>query len=368
MTEEVRFLGLFLFAMSHSITLAMITKNEERCLGRCLASVRNFVDEIVIVDTGSTDATHEIANSYGAILKTILWPGAFDEARNQSLDLVKTEWVFWLDADEWLMEESAQCLLALSWNDFEAVTVERREWNEGTSMGQTELIRLWRHRPERKFVGVVHEWIPDFDLQMEKAGQFAKSQAIIEHDGYGGDLKIEKLERNLELIQQELSLRPNQLKYEIYLAETFADLNRQEASPLFLNISNKIGYCEEDLSREPKVMSFINHQLHSMTVKDANSELAERLLFRVATWFPNSPPLRWAAAKVEAQRGNFRNCLDHLLAIEQMAVSKNYIRWQAFDEGILGKLLYDKMLQVAEFNHRQDIVDRCKQWIQSNTN
>ncbi|MEG0689319.1 MAG: glycosyltransferase family 2 protein, partial [Hungatella sp.] len=88
------------------INLVMIARNEERCLERCLKSVQGLVDEIILVDTGSTDRTKEIAASYGAKLYEFVWRDDFSAARNYALDQSDADWNLILDADEYLTEGS----------------------------------------------------------------------------------------------------------------------------------------------------------------------------------------------------------------------------------------------------------------------
>ena len=78
----------------------MIAKNEERVLARCLASVRAIVDEIILVDTGSTDRTVEIAESFGARVYHAPWENDFSKVRNVSLSYATKDWILVLDADE----------------------------------------------------------------------------------------------------------------------------------------------------------------------------------------------------------------------------------------------------------------------------
>ena len=84
------------------MSLAMIVKNEEKILEKCLGSVKGLVDEIVIVDTGSTDKTIEIAKANGAKVEHFAWTNNFSEARNKSLSLCSGDWILVLDADEML--------------------------------------------------------------------------------------------------------------------------------------------------------------------------------------------------------------------------------------------------------------------------
>jgi len=87
------------------LSLCMIVKNEEANLSRCLDSVKDIVDEIIIIDTGSTDNTVRIAESYGAKVFSIQWNDDFSEARNASLEKANGKWILLMDADDELAQE-----------------------------------------------------------------------------------------------------------------------------------------------------------------------------------------------------------------------------------------------------------------------
>src|SRR6202042_930105 len=97
-----------------TLSLCMIVRDEEQMLPRCLAAVASAVDEIVIVDTGSTDATVEIARSFGAKVIEFPWTGSFSEARNVSFEAATGDWVMYLDADEVLVTEDIEQLRSLT--------------------------------------------------------------------------------------------------------------------------------------------------------------------------------------------------------------------------------------------------------------
>ena len=98
---------------SPRLSLSMIVRNEERFLPDCLASVKGIVDEIVIVDTGSTDATYTIATNAGCMITPMEWSGDFSLARNESLSRCSGEWILYLDADERLVGGQADLLKRL---------------------------------------------------------------------------------------------------------------------------------------------------------------------------------------------------------------------------------------------------------------
>ena len=83
-----------------TLSLCMIVKNEEKHLAKCLASVRPVVDEMIVVDTGSTDRTVDIAKAFGAQVYNFEWTNNFAEARNYSLSKASGDWILVLDADE----------------------------------------------------------------------------------------------------------------------------------------------------------------------------------------------------------------------------------------------------------------------------
>lgn len=85
------------------LTLSLIVKNEEELLPVCLKTVKDWVDRIIIVDTGSTDNTIEIAKSFGAQVEYFQWVNDFSKARNYGLGFVKTPWCLWLDADDMVL-------------------------------------------------------------------------------------------------------------------------------------------------------------------------------------------------------------------------------------------------------------------------
>src|SRR2546423_252783 len=99
--------------MSPRVSLCVIAKNEAANLAQCLAPLAGIVDEILVVDTGSTDDTKLIARSHGARVVDFAWCDDFSAARNQWLAHASGDWIFWLDADDRVAPSSALQLEAL---------------------------------------------------------------------------------------------------------------------------------------------------------------------------------------------------------------------------------------------------------------
>lgn len=146
------------------ISLCMIVKNEEQTLGKCLASVAPYMDEIVIVDTGSSDATIQIAEGFGAKVFQIEWADDFAYARNHAFDQATKEYVMWLDADDILTEENQQKLAALKSElppsvDIVSMSYSLTRDEHGNTTCSLRRNRIVKRSKGYRWVGRVHEYL-----------------------------------------------------------------------------------------------------------------------------------------------------------------------------------------------------------------
>ncbi len=195
------------------LSLCMIVRDEEEMLPRCLAAVSGAVDELVIVDTGSSDATIEIAYSHGARVIEHEWTGSFAEARNVSFDAAGGDWLMYLDADEVLAREDAELLRSLTgrtWREafYLSETNYTGDLDEGTAVTHNAL-RVFRNRPEYRFEGRVHEQIAH-RLPGYLPERIEATDVRIEHYGYLGVVRDsrEKSRRNIELLRLQQAESP----------------------------------------------------------------------------------------------------------------------------------------------------------------
>ncbi len=202
------------------ISLCMIAKNEERFLRNCLESVQGGVDEIVVVDTGSTDATIEIAREFGAKVVNIPWKDDFAAARNVSLQHATGNWALWLDADEELSPGSAAELRRIVEStkpDVGAYMVRICNWlshpyrHEGGERAFHHACRLFRNLPGVEFRGRVHEQ----NLQSIHNMGFAcvhDAALEIDHFGYAGEVMSlrNKHQRFISMLHREVDECPEE--------------------------------------------------------------------------------------------------------------------------------------------------------------
>jgi glycosyltransferase involved in cell wall biosynthesis len=165
-----------------NISLCMIAKNEEANIARCLQIMRPVVDEIIVVDTGSTDRTKDIAKSFGAKVYDFIWTNSFSDARNYSLSKALGKWILVLDADEVispsnfdelrkLVKETSPKPVAFSFQTRNYVyricdgwSPNDREYAEeaGTGWFPTEKVRLFPNAGHIRFESPVHEFVEPF--------------------------------------------------------------------------------------------------------------------------------------------------------------------------------------------------------------
>ncbi|HZO94443.1 MAG TPA: glycosyltransferase [Candidatus Baltobacteraceae bacterium] len=197
--------------LPEGVTLCMIVKNEERFLGACLASVRGAVDEIVVVDTGSTDRTVEIAREHAAIVLDRPWRDDFAWAKNEALAVATRRWIIVLDADEELVPESLPLLRALRATPAHdtAVYVHIRnvvDDESGSLSTMTHILpRVFPNSPRLRYRGVIHESLVVDDTACEVSTVF--SPIAILHKGYTKSILDgrKKTERNRPLLERALA-------------------------------------------------------------------------------------------------------------------------------------------------------------------
>ncbi|MHA2854963.1 glycosyltransferase [Paenibacillus lautus] len=162
-----------------AISLCMIVKNEEHHLNRCLSRITDIVDEIVIVDTGSTDRTKEIARSFQAVVYDFEWIDNFAAARNFAFSKASQDYILWLDADDVLLEEDRLKLIALKENltpDIDSVTMLYHLSSDefGNVTFRLRRNRLVKRSRGFRWIGPVHEYL-------EVYGHVLNSDVAITH-------------------------------------------------------------------------------------------------------------------------------------------------------------------------------------------
>lgn len=204
------------------LTFCVLTKNEERCIQRCIQSIYNHADEIIVIDTGSTDNTLEVIRSEfeGIRIYNKEWTNDFSDIRNYALNLATYTWVFFLDADEYMKPESLDTLkdtLKL------AEMIEDQCYCLSPSIldlngnRYTNTQRILNKKFDFYYTGRVHE--EPKSHRFNKVFDIGLSLTIF-HDGYEQNIYLNKrkAERNMNMIKLMLNEEPNNLKWNYYHA------------------------------------------------------------------------------------------------------------------------------------------------------
>ncbi len=195
----------------HTISLCMIVKNEEKYLDRCLKSAKDKVDEIIIVDTGSTDSTMEIAQKYDAIIRHFEWINDFAAARNYSISEAKSEYIIVLDADEYF-DDGVDLQLDLAKEKDYYLLMLKNFHSKGQVLFHKN-VRLFKSGIGLRYSGKLHEQLNTYDEASNYIG--VESNIVINHVGYLPEVIVDKgkKKRNYDIMVKELEENPTGYSY-----------------------------------------------------------------------------------------------------------------------------------------------------------
>lgn len=281
------------------LTLSMIVKNEEKYLRDCLESVKGVVDEIVIIDTGSSDRTIEIANLYGAKVYDFDWIEDFSAARNYALNNSTGEWILYMDADERLDKSSIDEIKKRTENPRKVgfyCTVKSFDTDGGRDHS-IRYTRLFANDPNLSFSGKVHEQIEESLLKHDY--HLVNSQILINHIGYdvSKEGKRSKAERNLRLLLDEYAVSKSPY-YAFQLAQTYNVLNDDENAGKYFRAamdSPKLDRVYKSLCYTS--LALIAHSNHRISE-------AEKLILQSLKINDKQPFAQLLAAKIYLRNGD----------------------------------------------------------------
>lgn len=193
------------------ISACVITKNEAENIVRCLQSLKPIVNEIILVDTGSTDNTIEIARQWGAKVFEYIWNDDFAAARNFALDKATGDWIIFLDADEYIVENKVKNVHPLierihGNRKIESVMciMENTEGINDSVFGSNPTMRIFRNSKAIRYVGRVHERICKYGKPTNYFEDTSRL-IVIRHTGYTQQGMIDKLKRNTALLEADFN-------------------------------------------------------------------------------------------------------------------------------------------------------------------
>ena len=276
------------------LSLSMIVRDEAAQIEACLRSVQGFADELVVVDTGSTDNTVALAQALGARVEQIEWPGDFAPARNQALQFVSGDWVLVLDADEQLRPEAIAPLRALmAQPDVLVINLLRHE-RGAVQSPYSNVSRLFRRHPAIRWSRAYHSMVDDSVaelLQREPQWRIADCpEPALIHDGYRPELLAQgnKPQRLREAMEAELQERPG----DPYACAKLGSLEVAEG-----NLERGVSLLRQGLEHCPADAHPERYELllHLALAEAGRNPAAALSLYRQALELPLAPRLSLAA-------------------------------------------------------------------------
>lgn len=302
------------------LSQCMIVKNEEENIVRALSWGRGTVDEQIVVDTGSTDKTIELAESMGAKVFRYQWNNSFSEAKNYAIDQASGDWIFFLDADEYFLQkdmEKLKYIIKYIDNSSESKSIDMLRFillnidDDGHVITYTKQDRIFRNRKEIRFKNRIHECL------YHSSGRNLKFISVgdeipVFHTGYSTKayLKTKKAERNIEMLEKELLLNPENGNIFAYLGDSFTVCERlTEAFDVYWKAAN----CREGgIDCELRFSSIANGIKICSEIEEIPEEYFVKLYDLYRRLGEEHPDVEYWTGVYMAKYDRAEDCIEHL--------------------------------------------------------
>jgi tetratricopeptide (TPR) repeat protein len=284
-----------------NVSLCMIVRNEAALLAQCLESARSLVQEVIVVDTGSTDASKAIATVHGARVFDFPWCDDFAAARNESIRHASHPWIFWLDADDRIDKanrEKLQMLFANLRDEVAGYMMRRASVAPaGDLQPSSSLVRLFPSDPRIRWERRVHEQI--IPSIQKLGGKVRTTDIVVHHHGYATTQAIlAKAQRDLRLSEFECVERPLDGYAQFSRGCALADLGRPAEALVAFNLATGV--------RLPaSAARNVYAQMARCYLQEGCLSLALEVLSTGQSLYPNDRELLLAEADLREAIGEF---------------------------------------------------------------
>lgn len=335
------------------ISLCMIVRDEEDNLGRCLDNIAHFMDEIIIIDTGSTDKTKEIAKQYTDKVYDFEWIHDFSAARNYSISKASNEYILVLDSDEYVQSIDIQEIKKLI--EINPTKVGRIQRINAYMRGEDSY--RYHERVNRLFskefyyyTSIIHEQVTPL-----KGGEVADNTyyipMVVLHSGYEGsvDVRKKKTTRNIELLLKAKDQYPDdpyilyQLGKSYYMEEKYKHACEYFGEALCFDLDTRLEYVQDMV--EIYGYSMINSGQYEMAMQMLN----------IYDEFSHSTDFIFLIALILMNNGKFHEAIKEFLKATKKAEGKmegvnGYMAY--YNIGVIYECLEDK-------NNARHYYERC---------
>jgi glycosyltransferase involved in cell wall biosynthesis len=318
------------------LSAAIIVRDEAEHLDACLASLRGLVDEIVVVDTGSTDDSVAVARRHGAVVDHEPWREDFATPRNRSLDLASGEWILYIDADERVRAGDHEAVRSRLTTAADHVALRVRFVPRSNWTPYHEY-RLWRHRPEIRFRGAIHESIVQGIDRVARRDDLRIDDLdilTIDHLGYDGD-QAHKHERNEPMLRAALARQPDRPYLYDHLAHIYEDRGELDRARAMWRSGIEVGTARATDHPDDR-LNWINLLVHAVAHDDPDGDVPD-LLDEAQRRYPGNPAVEFAAASHEFTTGDPSRAVRRLEGLVALDLDEIVATGSAYDERIFGE-------------------------------
>lgn len=331
------------------LSCCMIVRNEERVIADCLKSVKPYADQIIVVDTGSTDRTPEICREIGVDLRFFQWTDSFAEARNQSMLGATGDWIFYVDADDTLPPECGKAIrgAAASAPKETGYFILPVRFLDGT---QVDHVKLFRNLPGLQWDYRIHEQIlPSLKALGASPGRITGAYVLHSNYDTSPEGQARKRVRDWKLLKMELKERPNNA-YVLFccgMTAHYTDDHKKAIPWLKKSLANS---APGDSTVRKCYALWALSLLKMEKVKEAKRVIADGLGV-----CPGDPELLYTLAQIEANEGRLDEALDHFQQVLRADITSHL---SSINIGITGHLT---LHHIGNIEFRRNNYDAARQ-------
>ncbi|MBQ7454660.1 MAG: glycosyltransferase, partial [Selenomonadaceae bacterium] len=314
------------------ISACYIVKDAAKDLRRSLESVTDCVDEIIVVDTGSTDETVAVAENFGAKIFHEPWQNDFSTPRNVALREAKGDWILFLDADEFFVNDTAKNLRAAiklaKKNNVKGLFVKLTNIdadNDDKILSSSHVLRLFENSSGVHYVGKIHEQVFIGDELLTSLMMISADLLTLWHTGYSSSIFVAKMKRNLQQLLEELSTTDNPKRIYGYLAENYHALGDFDNAEKFARLDFDSGATL--MSGSTRIL------LECLSKKPARADELLKYAQLAVERYPDMPEFSAKLAEILSERGDYRGAVDEMTrALEKFSRAEKLFESSTFDE------------------------------------
>ncbi len=316
--------GFDLKAKKHiRISQCMIVKNEEKNIERALSWGKDMMWEQIVVDTGSTDRTAELAREMGAKVFSLEWPEDFAAAKNYAIDQAKGEWIAFLDADEYMMPDDAtklrQILEQMPEEQYDGISTGWQQLNDERNIfASATQVRFFRNLSDIRYRRKIHEQLVSLSGRKLHILDAVREFSIF-HTGYQSETSQKKRGRNKKLILEELKKCPNDYEMMGYMGdECLGETDMDQAEEWY---RRSVEQMPADLKEydQRSAVTFTKLLMLLADKKDAVWEKLEEIYIQAVHAFPSEADFDYIAGRFFAAHEQPGKAVGYLeLALEKL--------------------------------------------------